>query len=73
VGAAMNSDRSRQAQRCNALHVEDAELEHFEPMARMFNAGYWRRVRAIKAAYELSHQQGTCIAQILQRLGEPVE
>ncbi|MGA3249911.1 MAG: hypothetical protein ABSD12_17420 [Paraburkholderia sp.] len=42
-------------------------------MARMFNAGYWRRVRAIKAAYELSHQQGTCIAQILQRLGEPVE
>jgi hypothetical protein len=31
-------------------------------MARMFNAGYWRRrVRAIKAAYELTRQQGTCI------------
>jgi hypothetical protein len=57
----------------------EAELEHLDwatrqPMVRMFNGGYWRRrVLAIKAAYELTHQQGMRIEQILQRLGELVE
>jgi hypothetical protein len=75
----MESKGSRQAQRFSASHVVEAELEHLDwatqqPMVRMFNAGYWRRrVLAIKAAYELTHQQGVRIEQILQRLGDPVE
>ena len=75
----MESNGSRQAQRFNASHVVEAELEHLDwatrqPMVRMFNAGYWRRrVLAIKAAYQLTHQQGMRIEQILQRLGELVE
>jgi hypothetical protein len=75
----MESNRSRQAQRFSASHVVEAELEHLDwatrqPMVRIFNGGYWRRrVLAIKAAYELTHQQGMRIEQILQRLGELVE
>jgi hypothetical protein len=75
----MESNRSRQAQRFSASHVVEAELEHLDwatrqPLVRMFNGGYWRRrVLAIKAAYELTHQQGMRIEQILQRLGELVE
>ena len=75
----MESNGSRQAQRFNASHVVEAELEHLDwatrqPMVRMFSADYWRRrVLAIKAAYELTHQQGMRIEQILQRLGELVE
>jgi hypothetical protein len=75
----MESNRSRQAQRFSASHVVEAELEHLDwatrqPMVRMFNGGYWRRrVLEIKAAYELTHQQGMRIEQILQRLGELVE
>ena len=75
----MESNRSRKAQRFSASHVVEAELEHLDwatrqPMVRMFNGGYWRRrVLAIKAAYELTHQQGMRIEQILQRLGDSVE
>jgi hypothetical protein len=75
----MELKRSRQAQRLSASHVVEAELEHLDwatrqPMVRMFNAGYWRRrVLAIRTAYELTHQQGVRIEQILQRLGDPVE
>jgi hypothetical protein len=74
----MESKGSRQAQRFNALHVVEAELAHLDwatqqPMVCMFSAGYWRRrVLAIKAGYELTHQQGVRIEQILQRLGDPV-
>ncbi|WP_122154443.1 hypothetical protein [Paraburkholderia sp.] len=71
----MESNGSRQAQRLSALHVVEAELEHLDwatqqPMQRILNAGYWRRrVLAVKAGYELTHQQGVRIEQILQRLG----
>ena len=75
----MDRKKPARAQRFNASHVVEAELEHLDwatrqPMVRMFNGGYWRRrVLAIKAAYELTHQQGMRIEQILQRLGELVE
>ncbi|SDH70942.1 hypothetical protein [Paraburkholderia phenazinium] len=75
----MESKGSRQAQRFNALHVVEAELEHLDwatrqPTVRMLNTGYWRRrVLAIKCGYELTHQQGVRIEQILQRLGDPVD
>ncbi len=71
----MESNGSRQAQRFSASHVVEAELEHLDwatqqPMQRILNAGYWRRrVLAVKAGYELTHQQGVRIEQILQRLG----
>jgi hypothetical protein len=75
----MESTGSRQGQRFSASHVVEAELEHLDwatrqPTVQMFNAGYWRRrVLAIRCAYELTHQQGVRIEQILQRLGDPVE
>jgi hypothetical protein len=78
-GAAMESKGSQQAQRFNASHVVEAELEHLDwatrqPVVRMLNTGYWRRrVLAIKCRYELTHQQGLRIEQILQRLGDPVD
>ncbi|WP_144154001.1 hypothetical protein [Paraburkholderia sp. BCC1885] len=75
----MESDRSRQMPRLSASHVVEAELEHLDwatrqPTLRVFSAGYWRRrVQAIQCRYELTHQQGLRIEQILRRLGDPVE
>jgi hypothetical protein len=43
-------------------------------MQRILNAGYWRRrVLAVKAGYELTHQQGVRLEQILQRLGNAAQ
>jgi hypothetical protein len=73
----MNSNRREPAQRFNALHVVEAELEHLDwatrqPGGQMFNAGYWRRrVLAVKCGFELTHQQRARIEQILQRLDDP--
>ncbi|RFU47970.1 hypothetical protein [Paraburkholderia sp. DHOC27] len=72
----MNADRRKPAQRFNALHVVEAELEHLEwatrqPVVQMFDAGYWRRrVLAVKCGFELTHQQRLRIEQILLRLNK---
>lgn len=73
----MTSNRREPAQRFNALHVVEAELEHLDwatrqPGVRMFSAGYWRRrLLAVKCGFELTHQQRVRIEQILLRLDDP--
>lgn len=75
----MESKGARPAQRFNALHVVETELDHLEwatrqPVVSMLNAGYWRRrVLAVKGGFELTHQQGVRIEQMLQRLSQPVD
>lgn len=75
----MESKGSRQTQRFNALHVVETELNHLEwatrqPVISMLNAGYWRRrVLGVKGGFELTHQQGVRIEQMLRRLSLPAD
>ncbi|WGS51775.1 hypothetical protein LFL96_07865 [Paraburkholderia sp. D15] len=75
----MNRNKPAGAQRFNALHVVEAELEHLDwatrqPALSMLDAGYWRRrVMAVKCGFELTEQQLLRLEKILLRLGYPTE
>ncbi|MFM0740523.1 hypothetical protein PQQ51_25055 [Paraburkholderia xenovorans] len=75
----MDPKNRARAQRYNASHVVEAELEHLDwatrqPAQRMLNAVYWRRrVLAVKCGFELTEQQVMRVEKILQRLGAPAE
>ncbi|HZZ10625.1 MAG TPA: hypothetical protein VFE79_08020 [Paraburkholderia sp.] len=75
----MDPKHSARAQRYNASHVVEAELEHLDwatrqPSLRVLNAVYWRRrVLAVKGGFELTEQQGVRLDKILQRLGHSQE
>jgi len=79
--AATDMDRKNpaRAQRFNASHVVEAELEHLDwatrqPALRMLDAVYWRRrVLAVKCGFELTDLQVMRLEKILQRLGHPSE
>ncbi|GGC29943.1 hypothetical protein GCM10011400_15740 [Paraburkholderia caffeinilytica] len=79
--AANDMDRKKpaRAQRFNASHVVEAELEHLDwatrqPALRMLDAVYWRRrVLAVKCGFELTDLQVMRLEKILQRLGYPSE
>ncbi|HEY4298803.1 MAG TPA: hypothetical protein VGM85_20195 [Paraburkholderia sp.] len=74
----MNRKKPACAQRMNASHVVEAELQHLDwatrqPALGMLDAGYWRRrVLAVKCGFELTEQQGMQLEKILQRLGHPM-
>lgn len=73
----MTSNRREPPRRFNALRFVEAELEHLDwatrqPVAHVFNTGYWRRrILAVKCGFELTHQQRVRIEQILRRLDDP--
>ncbi|MFM0247603.1 hypothetical protein [Paraburkholderia sediminicola] len=74
-----NNPNPARAQRFNASHVVEAELEHLDwatrqPAQRMLDALYWRpRVLAVKCGFELTDLQAIRLEKILQRLGHPAE
>jgi hypothetical protein len=75
----MNRKKTACAQRLNASHVVEAELEHLDwatrqPAQRMLDACYWRRrVLAVKCGFELTELQVMRLEKILQRLGHSTE
>ncbi|AJZ58816.1 hypothetical protein OI25_3966 [Paraburkholderia fungorum] len=75
----MDRKNAPRAQRFNASHVVEAELEHLDwatrqPALHMLDAGYWRRrVLAVKGGFELTDLQIMRLEKILQRLGYPSE
>ncbi|MFM0731393.1 hypothetical protein PQQ52_12990 [Paraburkholderia sediminicola] len=75
----MDRKNPARAQRFNASHVVEAELEHLDwatrqPALRMLDALYWRRrVLAVKCGFELTDLQRLRLEKILQRLGYPSE
>jgi hypothetical protein len=80
--AANNMNRKKTAcaaQRLNASHVVEAELEHLDwatkqPAQRLLDAVYWRRrVLAVKCGFELTELQVMRLEKILQRLGHSPE
>ncbi|ASV99654.1 hypothetical protein [Paraburkholderia aromaticivorans] len=75
----MNRKKTACAQRLNASHVVEAELDHLDwatkqPAQRMLDARYWRRrVLAVKCGFDLTELQVMRLEKILQRLGHPAE
>ncbi|ABE30176.1 hypothetical protein Bxe_A2787 [Paraburkholderia xenovorans LB400] len=75
----MNRKKTACAQRLNASHVVEAELDHLDwatkqPAQRMLDAVYWRRrVLAVKCRFELTELQVMRLEKILQRLGHSAE
>ncbi|WP_253947521.1 hypothetical protein [Paraburkholderia xenovorans] len=75
----MNRKKTACAQRLNASHVVEAELDHLDwatkqPAQRMLDAVYWRRrVLAVKCRFELTELKVMPWKKTLQRPGLPGE
>jgi hypothetical protein len=72
----MTMHQTANARRVSALQLVEADLDHLEraicqPATRMLDAHYWRRrVLSVRREFELTHEQGARVDEILRRLAE---